>query len=61
MHYSLLVASPLVVVCLVLPGVPATAQSGAALIERNMLKPSPAGRCPWEEREGKPAGCTVLH
>jgi hypothetical protein len=35
MHHSLLVASPLVVVCLVLPGVPVAAQSGADLIERN--------------------------
>jgi hypothetical protein len=22
---------------------------------------SPEGRCPWEERAGKPAGCEVLH
>lgn len=22
---------------------------------------TPDGRCPWEEREGKPAGCEVLH
>ena len=35
MHHSLLVASPLVVVCLVLPAVPAAAQNGTALIERN--------------------------
>ena len=24
-------------------------------------KLSPEGRCPWEEREGRPAGCEVLH
>jgi hypothetical protein len=141
MHHSLLVVSPLVVVCLVLSGVPAAAQSGAALIEHNeaaaiadlmtiealasltvkdgygravftkppthepgrdasltsaalyavirwpdkpgktgrrgfcgdadgiicftedgsMPRLSPEGRCPREEREGKPAGCEVLH
>jgi hypothetical protein len=27
----------------------------------SMPKLSPEGRCPWEEREGKPAGCEVLH
>lgn len=35
MHHSLLAASPLVVVCFVLPAVPAAAQSGAAVIESN--------------------------
>lgn len=35
MHHPLLVASPLIVVCLMLPAVPAAAQSGAALIEDN--------------------------